>query len=296
VRRKSVWGETGWPWEMELLALVFVIAAIAIPIYLQGVIPEVEREQEDTALFARVEEAATANQATSWKDLTPFFWSIGIVGLYIALLIISGTSLDFMSTPFTHLFSPLIFACITYYRLLDLAKTHQIEVVSGVWWEIVTWFLGALIMTLMLARLRMRRHLRKFAREQWEVVSKTLLDKSFFQLLVYFRPLVYFPRVYRVCEHGIFIEGWFYIMPIPFEAIKSVDAARRAHLMSSGYYLATSSRVLVRIMIAEYTDPVFISPKDRHDFLEACEKHLAPKRRGTHAGATKNGAPERQRA
>lgn len=278
MKKKTSWSPPGWPWELELLALVFVITAIAIPVYLQYIQPE---DLEEASLLTRVEAARMQNQGT-WQDFTQFFWAVAIVGLYVAHLTTASASSDFISTPFTHLFSPLLFSMITYYRLFKLGQS--IQVVTGKPGEIAIWVVGVLTITFLVARLRMRRHLLAFRDVDWDITTPTLFDSTYFELLAYFRPLVYPPRTYRACSDGILIEGWLYVMPIPFDVINNVDPVRRAHLMSSGYYLATSSKSLVRILLAEHSEPLFISPLDREQFILYCDEKLAPKRTGTHHG------------
>lgn len=286
-RGKESW-VPGWPWELEMLALIFVITAIAIPVYLQYMQAPADREM---SLMARAEQARTQDNIT-WQELTHFFWAFAIVGLYLAHLAAAGTSIEWISTPFTHLFSPLVFSMITYYRLHLLAQSSLAgsQIVSGKTWEIALWIIGVLSMTFLVARIRMARHMLSLRDMDWEITSPTALDRSYFQLLPFFTPLVYPPRVYQACKKGILIEGWLYVMPLPFEVITSMDPVRRASLMSSAFYLATSTNSLLRIQLSEYPDPIFISPKNRDPFYQYCDQFLAAKRPATRAGDTRSGA------
>jgi hypothetical protein len=287
MKKKSAWSPPGWPWELELLALIFVITAIAIPGYLQYMQTPAP---EEMSLLSQAEAARLQNQGT-WQDFTHFFWAVAILGLYIVHLSTAGASSDWISTPFTHLFSPLVFSMITYYRLYKLggASDRAIQIVTGNPVEILMWVAGILLITFFVARIRMSRHLLNFRNIDWEITTPTVFDKTYVELLAYFRPLVYPPRCYRACEEGILVEGWLYVMPIPFEVINACDLVKRVQLLSSGNYLATSTRSLMRLQLAEHRDPLFISPKDRQAFLDYCERFLAPKRPGTHAGATRSG-------
>lgn len=288
MKDKRRWGPPGWPWELELLALVFVITAIAVPYYLHYMQAP---EPQELSLLAQAQAEARPQTAT-WEDLEGFFWAIIIVGLYLAHLAMGSSSIDFMSTPFTHLFAPLVFSIITYYRLHTLTKgsTLATAIVSGSPVEIFIWVSGVLVITYLVARIRMARLMLNFRDIDWEFTTPGLFDRSYAELTLQIRPLIYPPRVYRVCEKGIVIEGWFYAMPIPFDSITAIDAVQGGAFISSGYCLATSLRSLVRIQLAERPEPILISPKDRTTFLQFCQPRVAARKRpSTRPGETRSG-------
>lgn len=272
MKEKKRWSPPGWPWELELLALIFVITAIAVPYYLSLQ----TTETSEVSLLARAE-AARRQEVSTWTDFQGFFWSVAIVGIYIVHLAMGGASIQLISTPFMHLFSPLIFSAITYYRLYCLTKGSSLTttIVSGSTLEIVLWTIGVLAITFMVARIRMARHMLNFRDIEWDISTPTLFDTTYFGLLAHFRPLVYPPRAYRACKDGILIEGWFYVMPIPFASIHAIDMIRSSSIMQQGYYLATSSRSLMRLQISESTEPIYISPKERTRLFVYCEQILA---------------------
>ena len=282
VKRKLRWGPPGWPWELELLALVFVIISIVVPYYLQ--FKEAPESGQTMSVLAQAErqqqQQQQQQQSARWRDLEEFFWAIVIVGLYIAHLAIAAAGTDYMSTPFTHLFSPLVFSMITYFRLFEITRKAPAgsSIVSGSPLEIACWVLGILVITFMVARIRMARYMLNFKNVDWEIASPTKLDNTYLQLIAFIRPLIYPPRLYRACAKGILIEGWFYAMPIAFDAVQGIDAVQGAGFASSGYCLATSSRSLLRIQVADKSEPILISPRDRAAFLHYCEQRLATKR------------------
>lgn len=290
---KRRWGPPGWPWELELLALVFVITAIGVPYYLNAM---QGAESTELSLLARAE-MARQEQVTTWKDLEGFFWGVVLVGLYLAHLAMAGASIDFMSTPFTHLFSPLVFSMITYYRLYVLAAGSgtATSIVTGSLPEVVVWVLGILVITFLVARIRMARLMLNFRNIDWDVSTPSVVDGTYPGLTIQVRPLIYFPRVFRACEQGILIEGLFYAMPIPFECVQAVDAVQAGPFASQGYCLATSTRSMVRIQLTEKTEPIFISPKDRNGFVRYCQQHIAPKTPSTRPGDTRSGAAKETR-
>ena len=292
MKKRTRWGPPGWPWELELLALVFVITAIAVPYYLQAQTSETSQ----MSILAQAEQARQS-QMGSWRAMQEFIWAVILVGIYLAHLVIASSSIDYMSTPFTHLFSPLVFSMITYYRLYTLIKSAPTAtaIVSGSPVEIILWILGVLVITFMVARIRMARYMLNFKNVDWDISTPTLFDKTFWELAIYLRPLIYPPRMYRACPKGILIEGWVYAMPIPFETVHAVDAVQGAAFLSSGYCLATSAKSLVRLRISEMSEPLLISPKDRVEFVRYCEQRLAvtrpiriqaDTRRGTAPGTT----------
>ncbi|HOW97906.1 MAG TPA: hypothetical protein P5567_00715 [Kiritimatiellia bacterium] len=287
MKKRTRWGPPGWPWELELLALVFVVTAIVVPYYLQAQ----TTESPQLSILAQAEQAQ-ASQRGSWQDLQEFIWAVIIVGLYLAHLVVASSSIDYMSTPFTHLFSPLLFSMITYYRLYTLVKDSPTAtaIVSGSPLEIALWVLGVLVITFMVARIRMARYMLNFKHVDWDLTTPTLFDRSFWELAVYLRPLIYPPRLYRACPNGILIEGWVYAMPIPFETIHSVDAVQGAGFLSSGYCLATSAKSLVRLQISEKAEPLLISPKDRAEFVRYCEQRLSTTRLIKIPSETRHGA------
>lgn len=283
MKTKNRWAPPGWPWELELLAFIFVVIAIVVPIYLEHM--QDPEPQQQLSLLARAQ-LEKQQDVFTWNKLQGFFIALMLIGLYVAHLLIAGASIDFISTPFTHLFSPIVFAMITYYRLyqISMSSSSTTTIVSGNPVEIILWILGVLIITFMVARIRMARHMLNFRSIDWEISTPTQFDGTYFELLSHFQPLVYPPRMYRACQDGILIEGWFYVMPLPFDIIQSMDATRGASVTSAGYYLATSSKAMLRLRIVDKTEPILISPKDRTNFLRFCEQHIAARKPITHAG------------
>ena len=299
MKQKRRWGPPGWPWELELLALVFVITAIAVPYYLQYMQPV---EPTNMSLLAEAQ-VLRRQGASTWEDLEGFFWALVIVGLYLAHLAMGGASIDFMSTPFTHLFAPLVFSLITYYRLLMVNRDGPLDasIVTGSPVELIIWIAGVLVITYLVARIRMARLMLSFRDVNWQVSTPSLFDKSYSELVLQIRPRLYPPRVLRACEDGILVEGWFYAMPIPFDTLNAIDAVQGAGLASQGYCLATSVRSLVRIQTAERAEPILVSPRDRNTFVRYCQQQLASRAapvslrsgetgRGTRAGSTHHGS------
>jgi hypothetical protein len=273
--KQKIWGPAGWPWEMELLALVFVTMALVVPWYLETQsAPTVEElTLVQRAAMEKRQEVVTA----TFSDQIGFFWALTIVGLYVIHLLFAYSSIDMISTSFPHLFSPLIFSIITYFRLLGL-NDHggDAGIVSGSPLEAVGWIGGVLLITVMVAMLRKARHLRRFKKVEWDFKTGSKFDRTFFtDLALTFRPLLYTPHTYRACPDGILVVGWLYILPIPFSAIQGLDTVRRTNYTSDARFYATSSQTLVRIQPMESKNAIYISPSDRDQFVAYCNQRLS---------------------
>lgn len=273
MNKQKTWGPAGWPWELELLALVFVITALAIPFWLNV---QQTPDPSEMSLYELSQMERRSDTAT-FEDQKSFFWAVAIVGLYVVHLLMAYSAIDMISTSFTHLFSPLVFSMITYFRLLGLEdKGASAHIVSGKPLEAAFWFMGVLLITMLVARIRMARHMLRFKQIEWDVVSPSRFDGTFLSdLAVTFRPLVYPPRAFRACEEGILIEGWLYILPLSFNAVQSVESVKRASYTSSAQFYATSTKTLVRIQLTESKVPIFISPADRDQFIAYCNRRLS---------------------
>lgn len=271
--KQKTWGAAGWPWELELLALVFVITALAIPFWLES---QHVPDTEELSLVARAQMERRADVAT-FEDQKSFFWAIGIVGLYLVHLLMAYSAIDMISTSFTHLFSPLAFSMITYIRLMGLEdRGISAQIVSGKPHELAFWIVGVLLITFLVARIRMARHMLRFKQVEWDIVSSSRFDGTFLSdLLITIRPLIYPPRAFRACEDGLLIEGWLYILPLPFSAIQSVEGVKRANMSAAAHFYATSIKSLVRVQLSESKIPLYISPSDRDQFISYCNRRLS---------------------
>ena len=275
MKKNKIWGPAGWPWELELLAVVFVLLALIVPWYLE--LQSTPVVEELTLVQRAAMEKRQEVVAASFSDQVGFFWALAIVGLYFIHLLLAYSSIDMISTSFPHLFSPLIFSIITYVRLLGL-RDHggDMHIVSGAPLEVLAWIGGVILITIMVAMLRKARHLRRFKDIQWDLKMTSKVDGTFFRdLALTFRPLLYTPRSYRACPDGILVVGWLYLLPIPFSGIQGLDIVRRANYTSDARFYATSSESLVRIQPMDSKNAIYISPSDRDHFVAYCNQRLS---------------------
>ena len=255
------------------MALVFVLTALIVPLWLAT---QYVPDPEEMTLVQRAQMERRQVEA-GYQDMTNFFWAIGILGVYVIHLLIAASSFDMISTSFSHLFSPLIFSSITYFRLLGVTDEETAtNLVSGSPLEFSFWVLGVLAITGLVARIRMARHMRRFEDVDWEIQTPSQFDSTFFSdLAITVRPLVYPPRTYRASQDGILIEGWLYILPLSFHSIQSVEGVKQTHYFGQAQHFATSSKTMVRIQLTDSKAPLFISPEDKDAFIAYCNRHLS---------------------
>lgn len=272
---KRIWKSSGWPWGLELLAIVFVLAAIIIPWQL-AVEDTVDPETLSIVEQRRLEQRQQQQQTGTFDDFMNFFWGLGIVGLYVVHLLMASSAIDQMTTSFTHLFSPLVFSIIAYFRLAGLkTPAGEEELLSSTPLEFVLWVLIVIVLTILLARVRAIRHGLKFKRVEWGVNAKTVKDSTFWSELAWtIRPLIYAPLAYLASEDGILIKGWLFYLPLPYQSIQSVEAVRKASVSESATFYSTTTKGLVRIQVKDTKQPIYISPADRESFIAYCNRHL----------------------
>lgn len=278
--KNKTWAPPGWPWELDILALVFVIIALAVPLALSGA---------GSTPAADVE--PVVNPATSvLKEQQSMLWAVGIVVLFVMHLAVAGASLETISTPFIHLVSPMAFALIAYYRVFTVTReTAKATIVTGSPLQIAVLILAVAAATLLVARIRMARYLLRFRDVKWDVVTPAKYDSSYFELITQFEPLIYPPRSYRACDQGLLIEGWFYIMSVPFEMVQSINAVNTFGFASNGKYHASSKRGLIRMELLDNSEPLFISPQNRDEMLQYCAHHVTRIRPTSAKAGTKSG-------
>lgn len=263
--KNKTWSPPGWPWELDLLSLIFVIAALAVPYVYFG-------------------EAAGDAATLALREQQHVLWAIGIVVLFIMHLAIGGATLEMISTPVLHLISPTAFALIAYYRSHTVfVQANKQTWMDGSPLQYILVGLGAIVLTLIIARIRTVRFLHKFRDVQWDIKHKAPYDSTYWQLITEFEPLVYPPRSYRACNDGILIEGWFYVMPIPFEMFQSLTAAAGMRHTTNGRYLASTAHNMIRIELLDNAEPLYISPENRQEFLAYCASHVARLRPQSHS-------------
>lgn len=272
--KNKKWSSPGWPWELDLLSLIFVAVALIVP-------------------FMYFEAAGSNEVTRALREQHHTLWAIGIVVLFVVQLAIGGATLELISTPILHLVAPPIFAALAYYRSITVLQEANIpSALGGTVLHYALVVAAAIALTLAAARIRTVRFLRRFRDVQWDIVQKAPYDDTYWSLIPEFQPLVYPPRCYRACSEGILIEGLFYAMAIPFEMFQSLSPAAGLRHATNGRYMASSRRSIIRIELLDNAEPLFISPADRQSFLAYCAAQVSRLRpissaKATHAGSAR---------
>ncbi len=280
---KQAWKLPKWPWELEVFTILFMLLAIALPFYVHNL------EPAPGSIVAELNKTNPAEAALA--EQRGMLWSVSILGLYFFHIIVARGTLDLISTPITTLLAPPAFATIAYFRTLILSRDmgQNIAFVTGSIGQILLIAASVIIVSLVLARLHMTRYMLNFRQTKWDIASPALMDKTYTSLLSELRPLLYLPRRYRAAEQGILIEGWFYVMVMPFRMVQSISAVNYAGMGVTGNYFATSTHTLIRVEMTESNTPVFISPAERDEFLRYCVTNVLRLKRSGAAGSTSSG-------
>lgn len=272
---------------MELITLVFVLAALIVPYYFssQG-LGQSPRE---------IQQSAAVNGLHVGQDMLStqfgFLWALGILALYVFHIVFSTIEVNRVTASPHHLLAPCIFAVIAYHRIDAIPNLQDtaLSMIDGTITQMATLVLAVALITSILCRLRTYRYLTDFDDVQWDVVSKSPYDASYLQLILQLRPLLYAPRRYRACSEGILVEGWFYAMPIGFDDIAALSIVNSSSAMGNGMFYSSSSRHLIRIELHDSLKPTFISPQNREEFARYCVQHIARKRPTRKASPTRHG-------
>jgi len=285
--KKKKWNPPSMPWELELITLIFVLAALVIPFYFTT---EVSAQS-----FQEIQKASNGNVVQfgqgSLNTQFGFLWALGILGLYIFHIALSATEVNRVTASPHHLLAPCVFAFIAYHRIDAIPNLQDtaLSMIDGSIAQIAALVTVIALITSILSRLRTYRYLTGFDEVQWDVISKSLFDSSYFQLILQMRPLLYAPRRYRACSEGILVEGWFYAMPIGFDDIHALSIVNSGSSLNTGLFYASSARHLIRIELHDSLKPTYISPDNREEFARYCVQHIARKRPVKRSTSTRHG-------
>ena len=283
---KTKWNPPGYPWELELITFCFFIASLLVPYYFHhyGVH---ETLPEMTQHGATAMEVGRNSLSTQFG----FLVSLGVVALYVFHFAFAIMDAGKITASPLHLLSPCAFAAIAYYRISQTGglQNSSLSFIDGSNIQMIALVFMVGLLTSVLARLRTYRYMLNFDATSWEIISPSLYDATYFQLIAQMHPLIYAPRRYLASNEGIVIEGWFYAKPISFSRIHSLSRIASSGIMNNGYYYASSSRSLVRLELHESTKATYISPTDRDEFVRYCSQHIARRMASHKASPTRHG-------
>jgi hypothetical protein len=268
------WAEPQWPWALELLTLLMLAVGLATPLILSAI------------------NATPGQGPQDQRGLGALLWPALLMGYYILHLMVARASVDRLSTPLIHLLSPTLAAVLSYLALARSAAAAGLEVsvLSGGALDLVLLVLIMLSATLLLARVSMRWMRRRFRSITWEITSPNRVDRSIWAVAAQVYPLVFPPLRYLGCPDGLLVEGWHFLVIIPFDDVRSVSKVRFGNVEASGHYFATAAQDLIRIDCSDSTMPIFLSPVEHEQVLHYCSHHVGRRRqptsRGTHPGVS----------
>jgi len=269
------WPKPGWPWELEIPCILLALAALLVPLMLPDYAPPVLAEDIPMVESARL--ARQVDWRESWREQKDLTWGICIVAFYGLFHLLARGSHKRVSTPLVHLFAPIILTYILYGRLMDRVAPGSPgqPLVQGSATSLLIILLAGLGFGFVVARVRMAKYMLRVRDLAWDVNTPTVIDRTYFSLIVCLWPVFYPPRTYRTFTEGILVEGWLYVTPIPFSALKSVERVLKGAALSRGYFLATSRNRLVRLQLKDHAKPFYLSPRNAAYFVTYCQRHLA---------------------
>ena len=284
---KSKWNPPGWPWELELITLAFFLVALIVPFYFHA--DGLGQTTEE------IRQSASNNGINVGRNTLStqigFLWAFGIIAVYIFHLAFAFMEVNRITVSPFHLLSPCLFSVIAYYRIDSIPNLQDtaLSALDGSVTQALFVALAVAVITIVLARIRTYRYMLNFENEKWDIVTPALYDKTYFSLLLQLRPLLYAPRLYRACNEGIIVEGWYYAMPIGFNVFQSVSKLSSSGIFNAGMYYAGSTKEMVRIELLDSIKATYISPANRDEFVMYCAQHVVRKKASHKASPTRHG-------
>lgn len=267
------WTRPGWPWELEVLIFLAYLATVLVPmLFPDRPLPELK----GVFLGAR-EDAVQEFRYGVWQQQEDLNWFLILTLFYMIHLVTGWHSARQFSTPLVHMITPTLMIMALYYRLLTQPVVPGKEriLISGTPWEAATWVLGSVALTLVLARVRMRRYMLNFRRVTWDLTTPTRRDSTIWRLAPLITPIIYPLRQYHLFSEGMVVEGWFYSLSIPFHSLKSARVRQAGERIVSGLVLATSLHHMVELTLKDREMHMLLSPVDHEEFVRYIQKRLA---------------------
>ena len=280
--QSSPW-KPGWPWELEIITLIFLIFGAVFPVYMSVSDSLLGGQNHHGPVIGA---ALAANPHFDARQfITSIYWALGLLALYAVHIFAGSVTLAWHSAPIWHTLSPLVFSALAYCRLSSYAglRPEHILISTGPI-GILLWVSGTLALVIVAGSLTRRRVMRRMRPRKWIVDTPTILDRTWFKLFVFLRPLLYPPRRVKLDEEGICIEGLNYAITMPFDIIQAVEYISLPSIFSHGLYFATSARHLVSIRLKDWSEPIIISPRDRDRFVTEAQKIIEARRPPTKCG------------
>ena len=215
-------------------------------------------------------------------------WVLVFLFSYLAHIVLNRISPNFVSTSIWMILAPVVFAFLGYYYLLCsyVWSGTESQVVTGAFWEITSILVMVLIVSILLARVRMQRVAIKLKGTKWDMeLPARRSTNGRFALMGRVETIFYPPRSYKLCSEGVLIEGWNYVIALPFEQTKVIRKRDKGDVASAGFYAVKSLDQLILFDILFSKEPILIAPEKEGIFLEKARERLAEfKARNYHPG------------
>ena len=212
------------------------------------------------------------------NGMTRNAWFLMFVFAYFAHLALCRIAPNFVSTSIWMILSPLAFSFLGYGYLLCsyIWAGRPGNVFQGAAWELILILVFVLILAVLLARVRMQRVAINLKGTHWDM-EVSARDATNNKLAVYARidPIFYRPRSYKLCSEGILIEGWNYVIPVPFEQTKSIRKRDKGDFSSAGFHAVRTLDNLILLDILFSKEPILIAPEKETIFLDKAKERLA---------------------
>jgi hypothetical protein len=273
------WRELRRPWAIEALAILFTVIGLATPFLLHYIAGGPETRQ------------------TSETSIGIMLWPALILGFYIVHQLIVHSAPDHLSTPLSYLFTPTVSALLCYGSLYFKAREAGLDIplLDGSPVKLAVLVATVILATIMLSRIHMLEQWARFRAMTWEVSSPSRSDASYWTIALQLYPIIYRPTRFLACPEGLVVQGWHYILAVPFSDVHSITASVTGDVSLAGHYYVTAANELIRLNLSDENMPVFISPAQREEFYTYCAKHISARRasrgtgHGTKAGDTHHG-------
>lgn len=280
--KKKKWNPPGWPWELELIILIFFVGALMIPLML---------ETPATGPVSRAAATAKITATDPIRTQIGFLKNAMIASLYLVHLILGFVQYNRLTVSLMHFLSPTLFAYLAYNRISHTPGVEDslFRFMDGSTWQYIVIGVVMPALTLLLMHLRRLRYMSSYEDTAWELDTPAAYDRGYLTLLGQMMPLFYPPSRYRVCKEGLVVEGWHYAMPVGFADINRIMRIPASGVLRSGYYHAGSLSHLVRIDLIDSPKPLFIAPRDPDAFVKCCQPYIARRPAAGKATLTKPG-------
>ncbi|MFT5123883.1 MAG: hypothetical protein ACI9TH_002079 [Kiritimatiellia bacterium] len=303
------WKALNWPWEFEILILAILLSFVAYANHVENqqlaVNKSIDAQVEDaenkrkaaqvvgpdeegwqpikeiTKAGEPIDPNAASKAALEEERLNPAWvpfikgmtrnsWFLVLGLIYLAHLVLSRFSPNFVSTSLWMMMAPMVFTFLGYTYLMYTYTwngTPKAFVPRFSYAQLVSLMAMVYFISFMLARVRMQRVAIRLKGAEWIVELPPAIAKGqTFKLLARIQPIFYAPRRYKLAKEGLLIEGWHYVITIPMQEIKNIRNRDEGAIVGPGFYVVRTMEELIQLDIFFDEHPIIIGPT-KHDYF-----------------------------